>query len=265
MKPALVSCRGIGLVVGRAKQRRTLVEALDWAVQDGERWVLLGPNGAGKSSLLAALAGVRPVEAGAILYGHDPLTTLDVMAQAGRRALVTDRWHDPFYATVRETVQTARYRMADEDAAAAVTAALVRLDCNHFAGEDVRTLSRGERQRVAIATGLAQETALLLLDEPIAHQDPRHQVQVLDALRSVPGRTVIASLHDVNAALRFATHALLLTGRGGWRAGPAAAMLTPERLGALFETPFSMWSGTGEGAHRVLVQYSPDARDSAPL
>jgi len=268
IRAALLACTGVSIAVGKAPRRRVLIENLDWQVAEGERWVVLGPNGAGKSTLLAALAGVRDAETGSILYSGAPLASLDVTARAGRRALVTDRWHDPFSASVRQTVLTARYRLGDEESEAVpvADAALARLDCTHFAGDDVRILSRGERQRVAIATALAQETPLVLLDEPIAHQDPRHQVLVLDALRAWPGATVVASLHDINAALRFATHALLLSGRGEWSAGPAGDVLTAPRMSGLFETPFAAWQGSVAGnSTQVLVQYSPDARDSPPL
>ena len=91
----------------------------------------------------------------------------------------------------------------------------------------------------------------MLLDEPIAHQDPRHQVLVLDRLARAAGRTLIASLHDMNAAARFATHVLLLTGRGEWCAGTAADMLTAPRLSALFDTGVGTVSAAG-GA-RVFV------------
>jgi iron complex transport system ATP-binding protein len=264
----LLACRAVSLRVGRPAGQRTLVHALSWEVHAGERWVVLGPNGAGKSTLLAAVAGVRRVDAGSVVYDGAPLAALDVAAQATRRALVTDRWHDPFSASVTQTVLTARYRFGENDAAAAAVAAdaLARLDCTHLAHEDVRVLSRGERQRVAIATALAQETPVVLLDEPIAHQDPRHQGLVLAALRAAPGRTIVASLHDVNAALRFATHALLLTGRGTWRAGPAGEQLTARRMSELFETPFFTLSGPeAGGAPPFLVQQSTDAPDSPPL
>jgi len=264
----LLACRAVSLRVGRLPSPRVLIEGLQWAVHAGERWAVLGPNGSGKSTLLAALAGVRLAEAGAILYDGAPLSAIDVAAQATRRALVTDRWHDPFSASVSQTVLTARFRFGNGDAVAAEVArdALARLDCGHLADADVRTLSRGERQRVAIATALAQETPLLLLDEPIAHQDPRHQALVLDVLRKARDRTVVASLHDVNAALRFATHALLLTGRGAWSAGAASELLTAPRLSALFDTPFAAWSSPDPGnVLQVLVQQSTDARESPPL
>ncbi len=266
--PFLVTCRDVALHVGRAGARRVLLEGLQWDVEAGQRWAVLGPNGAGKSSLLSALAGVRGVDAGTVAYDGVPLLSLGVADQAARRALVADRWFDPFPASVTQTVLTGRYRFSSEegDAKALARAALARLDCAHLAAADVRELSRGERQRVAIATALVQETPLVLLDEPIAHQDPRHQAVVLDVLRAAQGRTVIASLHDVNAALGFATHALLLTGRGGWRAGPVEAMLTVEAMSALFATPFAEWrNGTGDGSTRLLVQQSTAARNSPRL
>lgn len=264
----LLACHGVALRVGRGASQRVLVRELNWQVHAGERWVVLGPNGAGKSTLLAALAGVRQTDAGSIVYDGARLSALDVAAQATRRSFVTDRWHDPFAASVLETVQTARYRFGNGDAGATAVAtdALVRLDCAHLAREDVRTLSRGERQRVAIATALTQETALLLLDEPIAHQDPRHQALVLDALREMHDRTVVVSLHDVNAAVRFATHALLLTGHGDWLAGLAVDFLTAQRMSSLFETPFVALPGLAmENSAQVLVQQSTAVRDRPPL
>lgn len=258
----LLTCRGVALQVGRAGARRVLVEGLDWDVEAGQRWAVLGPNGAGKSSLLSAIAGVRQVDGGAVHCDGVPLASLGVTEQAARRALVADRWFDPFPASVVQTVLTGRYRFRDDageggEVRALALAALDRLDCGHLAAADVRELSRGERQRVAIATALVQDTPLLLLDEPIAHQDPRHQAVVLDVLRASQGRTVIASLHDVNAALRFATHALLLSGRGGWRAGPADELLTVDHMSALFATPFvELRGGAGGAAARLLVQQS---------
>lgn len=228
----MLACQDLQLMAGA----RCLVRELSLQVQAGSRWAVLGPNGAGKSTLLAALAGVHAADGGVILLNGLPLAAHPVHALAQQRALVTDRWHDPFVASVRETVQTGRYRWGtrDPDAAAAVQAALETMDVAHLAQADVRWLSRGERQRVALATALVQDTPLVLLDEPIAHQDPRHQLLVLQRLAARVSQTLVATLHDVNAALRFATHALLLPGDGSWHAGPAAEVLTAERLSAVF-------------------------------
>jgi iron complex transport system ATP-binding protein len=243
--PAL-RCHGVTLRAGQ----RELVRGLDVQVHAGERWVVLGPNGAGKSSLLAVLAGVRCAHAGAVhLAGHD-INQLDGLALAAQRALLTDRWLDPFAATVFDTVLTARYRF-DGDAAMAAAAesqaqaALTELDCADLPQRDVRTLSRGERQRVALATALLQDTPLLLLDEPTAHQDPRHQALVLDRLARLAGSTIIATMHDVNAAARFATHVLLLGGEGDWQAGLAEDVLTTQSLSSLFGTRFGQVQAEG--------------------
>lgn len=227
---------------------RALVTGLDLVVQPGERWVVLGPNGAGKSSLLAALAGVRCADAGQVWLAGSDIAPRDGLALAAERALMTDRWHDPFAASVLDTVLTARFRFGGADAAAVQAARdeLARLDCGGLAERDVRSLSRGERQRVALATALLQDAPLLLLDEPTAHQDPRHQALVVDRLAQLGGRTVVATLHDVNAAARLATHVLLLTGHGAWTAGTAQAVLTPARLSELFGTPFGMMLADGQ-------------------
>lgn len=235
MSEWLIECRAVTLRAGT----RLLVDALGLQVQPGSRWVVLGPNGAGKSTLLATLAGARRADDGVVLLDGHPLEQWDVQTLAARRALLPDGWLDPFAATVLDTVLTARYRLggADENGARVAGHWLARLDCDGLLQRDVRSLSRGERQRVAIATALSQEAPLLLLDEPIAHQDPRHQALVIDELARLQGHTLVASLHDLNAALRLATHALLLSGRGDWIAGPAEKVLTAAKLSTLFDTP----------------------------
>jgi iron complex transport system ATP-binding protein len=234
MAGALVSVENLALRGGG----RELVRDLNLAVFEGERWAVLGPNGAGKSTLLAALAGVRAPARGVVRIGGRDVQRASVSELAQARALMTDRWIDPFSASVLDTVLTARYRFgADETLGRAAAGQwLVALDAAALAARDVRELSRGERQRVALATALMQDTPLVLLDEPTAHQDPRHQAIVLSALRSPPlaRRSVVASLHDMNAAAAFATHALLLTGSGAWHAGAAREVLTAERLSDVF-------------------------------
>jgi len=134
-----------------------------------------------------------------------------------------------------ETVLTARYRFGPEQGAREVAlTALGEMDCLGLVERDVRGLSRGERQRVAIATALAQATPVLLLDEPTSHQDPGHQAWVLRQLAARERQTVVAVLHDINAAARFATHALLLSGLGWWRAGARRDVLTAQALSTLF-------------------------------
>jgi iron complex transport system ATP-binding protein len=257
MSAPLLSCRGLEIRAGD----RCLVRALDLDVAAGERWALVGPNGAGKTSLLMVLAGARAADAGTIALAGRPIGAWGVEALAGLRALVADRWFDPFASSVLDLVVAARYRLRGADAAPGkdgsaesfARACLAAMDCAALAARDVRYLSRGERQRVAVAVALAQDTAVLLLDEPISHQDPRHQIQVLQALSDRPGCTCIGALHDVNAAARFASHALLLYGDGRWLAGPAAAVLTRANLSPLFETAITE---IAVGPHRVFLSHN---------
>lgn len=231
---------------------RLLVDSLSVNIALGDRWAVLGPNGAGKSTLLAAMAGARAVDGGEIHLGGSAVRSLGADALARDRALLTDRWSDPFASTVLDTVLTARYIFRDERSGQSIARQwLQMLDVSALADRDVRRLSRGERQRVAIATALAQDTRLVLLDEPTAHQDPRHQALVIRELAALPGRALVASLHDLNAAVRFASHALLLWGDGRTRCGPAADMLVPSLLSDLFQTPITCVEADGESFFHV--------------
>jgi len=213
---------------------------------------IIGANGAGKSTLLATIAGARPVDAGAVRLAGRDVRTLRADALARERALLTDRWVDPFTCSALDTVLTARYVFRDEVCAEATARRwLASLDCEALADRDVRRLSRGERQRVGIATALAQETPLVLLDEPTAHQDPRHQALVISELAALSGRAQVASLHDLNAAARFATHALMLWGDGRTLGGPTEDVLTPAVLSDLFGTPISRIETNGEAFFHV--------------
>lgn len=235
---------------------RTLVDDLNLVIRPGHRWAVLGPNGAGKSTLMRAMAGAREVESGEVRVADVPIARYSEVDLARVRALVTDRWIDPFASSVLDTVLTARFVFDDangEGKELAMTL-LAALDCGALALRDVRRLSRGERQRVAIATALAQATPAVLLDEPTAHQDPRHQAWVLDHLMTLKDRALVTTLHDMNAAARFATHALLLSGQGAYRAGLADDVLRDDALSELFQTRIASVIIDGETFFRVKKQ-----------
>lgn len=247
MNEPLLEAHGLCLRAGT----RELLRDLELRVHAGERWALLGPNGAGKSTLLSVLAGVACAWAGEVRMAGQPLAQLGMAQAARHRAWVADRWLDAFAASAIETVLTARYVFgADAAGEALAREMLAFMDCAELAQRDVREFSRGERQRVAIATALAQATPLVLMDEPTAHQDPRHQALVLARLATLPGRGFVAAMHDVNAAAHFATHALLLPGDERWTAGPVAEVLTEQALSDLFATQVR---AVGDGEERVFV------------
>ncbi|MBK9244008.1 MAG: ABC transporter ATP-binding protein, partial [Burkholderiales bacterium] len=124
----LVECRGVQLRAGT----RLLVDSLDLQIRTGSRWAVLGPNGAGKSTLLATLAGARRADGGSVLLRGRPLEQWDVQTLAAQRSLLPDGWLDPFAATVRDTVLTARYRLGDVDEQGSRVAErwLGRFDCS---------------------------------------------------------------------------------------------------------------------------------------
>jgi iron complex transport system ATP-binding protein len=135
-----------------------------------------------------------------------------------------------------------RYWEGSDDHAAAQQA-LADLDVLHLAQRDVRTLSGGERQRVAIAALLAQDTPLLLLDEPATALDLAHQVAVAGLLARESrerGKTVVTVGHDLNMAWLGATHALLLMGQGRWRAGPVAEVMQGPLLSECLGHPIAV-------------------------
>lgn len=250
MSDPILSCRGVAVRFGE----RILIEALDWEVRPGERWLLAGPNGAGKSSLLLVLAGARRADAGTVRLGGAQLASWNAAHLASLRALVTDRWVDPFAVPVRKVVEAARFRLDEtRDGGVRAGSCLEEMDCAALAQRDVRRLSRGERQRVALAAALAQEASLLLLDEPLSHQDPRHQSLVLERLARKNHFACIAAMHNISAAAGFATHALLLAGDGSWHAGPSSEMLTTVMLEKIFGTRITQIE---MGVHRVFVSAS---------
>ncbi|SMP72120.1 ABC transporter ATP-binding protein [Noviherbaspirillum suwonense] len=217
--------------------RRILVDGLDFDAGPGECWVVIGRNGAGKSTLLQALAGLRKPAAGQALIDGRALPDWPLADLARRRAYLPQGRSDAFGYRVLDTVLAARhpyqdgYWDSDADRGLALQA-LAEMDAAHLAGRDVRTLSGGERQRVAIAAVLAQQTPLLLLDEPSGALDLAHQVALMQRIAGLcgEGRTVLMVAHDLNMVDGVASHALLLSGEGRWRAGTVEAMMQPGLL-----------------------------------
>jgi iron complex transport system ATP-binding protein len=220
---------------------RDLVRGLDWQVRAGECWVILGRTGAGKSTLLRTAAGLQPPRAGRVELEGRAIDAWPALELARRRAFLPQSQGDAFGFRVLDAVLVARhpYREAaywDSEAdRAAGMAALALTDVAHLADRDLRTLSGGERQRVAIAATLAQDTPLLLLDEPAAALDLPHQVGIMSLLAALcreRNRAVAMVAHDLNLVEGAASHALLLMGDGAWHAGSFDEMMRPDLVSA---------------------------------
>jgi iron complex transport system ATP-binding protein len=221
---------------------RALVRSLELAIASGTVTAILGRNGAGKTMTLHTLAGLRAPACGSVTLDGQPLANWPRRALARRLGLLTQTTEDPFPSTVLDSVLVGRHPHIDfwrweSDADRAIArAALAAVVLEDLAERDVDTLSGGERRRVAVAALLAQAPDVLLLDEPINHLDPHHQLDVLKLLRdrARAGRTVMMSLHDAGLAARFSDHALLLFGDGEWLSGPTSEVLTPETMTKLY-------------------------------
>jgi iron complex transport system ATP-binding protein len=232
---------------------RTLVDRLDFAAEPGQCWVIIGRNGAGKSTLLQVLAGLRQPAGGQVRLDARALQDWPLAALARRRAFLPQGRSDAFGYPVLDTVLTARHPYQgsaywDDDADRALALqALADMDAAHLAARDVRTLSGGERQRVAIAAVLAQQTSLLLLDEPASALDLAHQVALMQLLARLcgAGRTVLMVAHDLNMVDGVASHALLLSGEGRWRAGTVGQMMQPDLLEECLGHPIAVLQHQG--------------------
>jgi len=249
-----LSCRGLALsVAGRA-----LVSGLDIDVRAGECWVVIGPNGAGKTTLVIALAGLRVPAAGEILYDGTPLAALGPRERARRRGFLPQDSVDHFPATVLETALVGRHphlsRWQWESAADIehARAALSTFGLAGLDGRDARTLSGGERRRLALAALVAQDSGLLLLDEPSSHLDLGAQIAALDAVAALArdhGKAIVMVLHDLHLALRYGDHAIALGG-GRARVGTTGDIMTTATLSELFGHRLV---SVGDGAARTFL------------
>ena len=241
----MISTHHLSLKIGQ----RQLIAALDWRVQDGECWSVIGRNGAGKSTLLRTLAGLRPPDGGHVAIGGRALNDWPLAELARQRAFLAQSRSDAFAYTVIETVLSARHPYHDNryweggDDQAIAMKSLEAMEVAELAARDVRTLSGGERQRVAIAAMLAQDTPLLLLDEPANALDLAHQVGVMKLLSRLcreQGKTAVMIGHDLTLAHGVSTHALLLMGDGRWLAGATADVMRADILGDYLGHPIDV-------------------------
>jgi iron complex transport system ATP-binding protein len=235
----MLELRDLTLVVAG----RRLCTGLSARLNAGENWVILGANGSGKTTLLHTLAGLRAPDGGEVLLDGRPLRALSHRARARRLGVLLQDYETSLPATVLEMALTGRHphlgRWQWEDAAGHALAerALATVDLAGFGPRLLQTLSGGERRRAEIAALLVQDAPLCLLDEPTNHLDLQHQVDVLALLAArarAPGHLNVMVLHDINLALRFGTHAILLFGDGPTLQGPIADVVTRERLELLY-------------------------------
>ncbi|MBN9580002.1 MAG: ABC transporter ATP-binding protein [Afipia sp.] len=228
-----------GITVTRGSRR--IVDAADLTLNAGEFTVLAGPNGAGKTTLARAMAGLIAAD-GAVTFDGRDLHALSPRARALAMAYLPQghefHWPmrvDGIVALGREPHADPFSRQSATDRAA-ITRAMEATAVTAFAARSISTLSGGERARVAIARALATEAAVLIADEPTAALDQRHQLVVMDLLRRTAhaGTAVLAIIHDLTLAMRFADRVVVMAdGRIVANDDPTLA-LTPERIAEIF-------------------------------
>ncbi|MDE3231002.1 MAG: ABC transporter ATP-binding protein [Chloroflexota bacterium] len=265
--PAAIALEGVTFAYGAAGRGELVARGVSLAVAPGEMVALLGPNGAGKSTLLKLASGALRPQAGRALVDGRDLRALPRDELARRVALAPQDFSVQFAYTVRQVVELGRtphlgswgtLRPRDR---AAVDAALAEAGLGALADRVFDELSGGERQRALVALTLAQQAPTLLLDEPTAHLDIRHQIETLELLRRLNaerGLTVIATMHDLNLAARYFPR-LILYKRGVVADGPPTEALDEATLAAVYETPVRV--GILRGDERLSV--APPAQGAA--
>jgi iron complex transport system ATP-binding protein len=232
-----LSARNVSVIRGR----RNIVDDATMALNAGELTILAGPNGAGKTTLARAMAGVLAFNGSVTFDGLD-LTAMPPRARARALAYLPQGHQFHWPMSVRSIIALGREPHADpfsqQSAAdrAAIQRAMEATATEDFATRTITTLSGGERARVAMARALATEAPVLIADEPTASLDERHQLIVMELLQQIAhqGAAVLAIIHDLTLAMRFADRVVLMNeGRIVANDTPPLA-LTPDRIAAVF-------------------------------
>ncbi|MEU4408027.1 ABC transporter ATP-binding protein [Streptosporangium sp. NPDC023963] len=222
---------------------RAVITDLDVSVLDGKITAIVGANACGKSTLLRGLARLVKPRRGVVYLDDRTLGDLSTLEVAKVLGLLPQTPVAPDGITVADLVSRGRYphqgwfrRWTDRDHEA-VTRALAATGTADLIDRPLRALSGGQRQRVWVAMALAQDTDLLLLDEPTTFLDINHQVELLRLLRRLnaeSGKTIVAVLHDLNLASRFCDHIIAMAGGAVVAEGPPAEVITADLVEKVF-------------------------------
>jgi iron complex transport system ATP-binding protein len=225
------------------KAQSEILKNVNFGLTQGDFLSIAGPNGAGKTTLLNLLCGLLKPTAGSITIGDAPLQSYSIRHLAQKIAVVRQEFVPVFEFTALQVVSMARtpylgmFAFESETDQKAIVEAFEMTDTARFADRPLNHLSGGERQRVFIARALAQQTPILLLDEPTSFLDMKHQVGIYDLLKKLQlekQKTIVAVTHDINLAAQYSDRCLLLSADGSHLFGPTRGILTAERIESVF-------------------------------
>ncbi|GLR12182.1 iron ABC transporter ATP-binding protein [Chitinimonas prasina] len=243
-EPATVRLRGQHLRLGYGD--RVICPQLDVRIPDGSFTVIVGPNGCGKSTLLRSLCRLITPQAGQVYLDGKQIRDYPARTVAQQLGLLPQSATAPDGISVLDLVSRGRYphqsllRQWSPQDEIAVQTAMQATGVADLAGRAVDELSGGQRQRVWVAMALAQETPLLLLDEPTTYLDIAHQIELLELFRHLNrhnGRTLIAVLHDLNHACRYATHLIAMREGRIVAEGAPGKVVTADMVQQVFGLP----------------------------
>jgi iron complex transport system ATP-binding protein len=228
-----------------AYEQRVVAEGLGVEIPDGSFTVIVGPNACGKSTLLRALARLLKPKEGTVFLDDQPIASLHGKEVARRLGLLPQSPITPDGISVGDLVARGRYpyqgllRQWSRDDELAVNEAMDAVGVADLSDRIVDELSGGQRQRVWLALVLAQQTPIMLLDEPTTYLDIAHQIEVLDLCSRLheEGRTMVAVLHDLNHACRYATHLVAMRGGEIVDQGRPGEVVTADLVERVFGLP----------------------------
>lgn len=254
-----------------AYDRRVVVRDLDVRITDGSFTVIVGPNACGKSTLLRSLARVLKPQSGAVYLDGQAISSYPSRQVAKQLGMLPQSPIVPGGIVVEELVARGRFahqrllRQWSSEDEAAVRDAMRQTEVTDLADRFVDELSGGQRQRVWLAMALAQQTPILLLDEPTTFLDLSHQFEVLDLCAELheQGRTIVAVLHDLNHAGRYATDLIVMRDGEVLAQGPPAAVLTASLVETVFSMPCRVMDDPETGTPMVVPAARQRRRVSA--
>lgn len=254
----LAAAEGLSVRLGE----REVLREVGVTVRAGEVLALVGPNGAGKSTLLGALAADVPAASGVVRVHGRPVSEWSAPELALRRAVLPQSASLAYPFTVEEVVRMGRAPWAavdQDDDDTAVARAMAATEVTAFAGRPFSALSGGERARVALARVLAQRAPLLLLDEPTAALDLKHQELVLGLCRerARAGDAVVVVLHDLGLAAAYAHRVAVLRAGRVAADGPPAEVFSEELLSEVYDQPVEVLPHPRTGAVLVTPRREP--------